>query len=84
MVVVITVACPWKSAMNGKITITPRQERMGRRLKAHPRGAVWFAREPPWRHGRSALRYRGLEGAPQGANLGGTAEKAFRPLENGR
>ncbi len=71
--------------MNGKITITPRQERKGRRLQAPPRRAVWFAREPPWRHGRSALRYRGLESAPHGANLGGTAEGlAFRPMILGR
>ena len=67
--------------MNGKITITPRQERMGRRLRARPRSAVWFAREPPWRHGRSALRYRGLKCAPLGAKLGGTAEK-IRPMCN--
>ena len=28
---------------------------------------IWFAREPPWRHGRFALRYQGHECAPQAA-----------------
>jgi hypothetical protein len=64
------------SALNGKITSLRRQERIGHRLKADPRRVVWFAREPPWRHGRSPTVIWVSSAYPVGTNLGGTAEAA--------
>ena len=68
------------SAMNGKITVSAAKRGLVTGCKPDCGGAVWFARELPWRHGRPAHRYRGVKCVPSGANLGGTAEgTAFRP-----
>lgn len=53
--------------MNGKIIGDAAERGSVTGCKPTCGRPIWFAREPPWRHGRSALRYQGHECAPQAA-----------------
>ena len=47
--------------MNGKITGNTVMRGLATGCKPVCGSPVWFAREPPWRHGRTALRYQGVK-----------------------
>ena len=74
-----------RQAMNGKIIGDAAERGSVTGCKPTCGRPIWFAREPPWRHGRSALRYRGVKRVLCEYEFGWYRGRfAFRPKRLGR
>ena len=69
------------SAMNGKIIVNAAQRGPATGCKPDCGGTVWFAREPPWRHGRTPTVTGVSKCAPFWCEFGWYRgrDRAFRP-----